>query len=252
MYSVTQWAKFLRKAGHRAVRPIAHALGKDHLTFTPVSTCWPMQRYGSSYGGWIVSPEFLSPESICYCAGCGEDISFDLALIEAFGCTVHGFDPTPRAVDYVRKVADGNPRYKFAPIGFWDENTTLRFYLPENHEHASYSALNLQKTAAYVDLPVERLSRVMARLGHQSIDLLKLDIEGAEYRVIDSIVEDEIDIRALCVEFDEWFNPLDRHFMSRIKESVNKLLDRGFVMAAVDGNANYTFIHQQAAANKRS
>ena len=40
--------------------------------------------------------------------GCGEDISFDLGLIEMFDCDVYGFDPTPKSIDFVNKVAGNN------------------------------------------------------------------------------------------------------------------------------------------------
>jgi hypothetical protein len=37
--------------------------------------------------------------------------------------------------------------------------------------------------------------------GHSRIDLLKMDIEGAEYVVIDEIVGEKIPVRQLLVEF---------------------------------------------------
>jgi FkbM family methyltransferase len=52
----------------------------------------------------------------------------------------------------------------------------------------------------------------MEQLGHDRIDLLKIDIEGAEYKVIESILADKLDIRVICVEYDECFNPIDDRF----------------------------------------
>ena len=49
---------------------------------------------GTTYGGYAVVPAALGPESIVYSFGVGQDASFDLALIERFGATVHAFDPT--------------------------------------------------------------------------------------------------------------------------------------------------------------
>jgi len=34
--------------------------------------------------------------AVVYSLGIGEDISFDLALIEKYGARVHAFDPTPK------------------------------------------------------------------------------------------------------------------------------------------------------------
>ena len=50
---------------------------------------------GSDYGGWCICPENLTADSVVYSFGVGEDISFDLALIERFGLRVMLLIPTP-------------------------------------------------------------------------------------------------------------------------------------------------------------
>lgn len=37
-------------------------------------------RLGSDYGGWWVPAGDVKPDVVAYCAGAGEDITFDLAL----------------------------------------------------------------------------------------------------------------------------------------------------------------------------
>ena len=40
-----------------------------------------MEKLGTNYGGWIIPKNIaLTPESIIYSVGVGEDISFDLLL----------------------------------------------------------------------------------------------------------------------------------------------------------------------------
>ena len=102
--------------------------------------------------------------------------------------------------------------------------------------------MNLQNTEKYIEVSVKRLSQIMKENGHQKIDLLKIDIEGAEYKVIDSIMEDSIDIRVVCVEFDEYCNPIDDKFKTRIRSSVNRLIAKDYSMVCSQGNANYTFV----------
>ena len=237
-------ATILRKLPYRARRPLYRRIGRDHLTGVVLAKGINLLRMGSEYGGWIIHPDILDCHSVAYCAGCGEDITFDLSLIDRIGCPVYAFDPTPRAIEHVSSVASSNNQYCFEPVGLWDSDTTLRFYIPANPDHVSHSAVNLQGTDEYIEVPVVRLSHIMQRLGHDRIDLLKLDIEGAEYKVIDSILEDKIDVGMLCVEYDEWYNPLDDNWARRISESVCNLIDSGYAMVAVDGDANYTFIHK--------
>ncbi len=217
-------------------------IGRDFLTGTKILSRGDLKKIGSNYGEWVVPTSVISDNSICYCVGCGEDITFDLGLIDIFGCHVYGFDPTPRAIAHVKKVASQNSKYHFSEIGLWDKEDTLKFFVPKNPEHVSHSLLNLQKTDEYITVNVKRLSSIMEYLGHQKIDLLKLDIEGAEYKVIESIIEDSIDIKVLCVEFDEYFNPLDDNYIVRIKKSVNSLTFRGYSLVDTQGNGNYTFL----------
>jgi len=59
---------------------------------------------GNRYGGFYVSLENINKKSIIYSIGIGEDISFDNELIDLFDCTIYGFDPTPKSVEFVRKI----------------------------------------------------------------------------------------------------------------------------------------------------
>jgi hypothetical protein len=50
----------------------------------------------------------------------------------------------------------------------------------------------------------------MRLLGHYRIDLLKLDIEGAEYDVIRDMLVSSIDVRQLLVEFHHRFRGIGK------------------------------------------
>ena len=41
----------------------------------------------------------------------------------------------------------------------------------------------------------------MAELQHDRIDLLKLDVEGAEYEVLKPLFRGDLKVRVLCVDF---------------------------------------------------
>jgi FkbM family methyltransferase len=201
-----------------------------------------LERIGTQYGGWVVPTDLLDHNSVCYCAGVGEDISFDLGLIERFNCQVFAFDPTPRAVQHVRKNANMKANYKFFDFGLWDKNEKLKFYAPDNPNHVSHSVLNLQKTRTYFEADCKRLSSIMQILGHDKLDLLKIDIEGAEYRVLESIMEDQLEINIICVEYDEAFHAADNGAISRIKSSLRNLKYYGYQMVSADAHCNYTLV----------
>ncbi|MDP3970734.1 MAG: FkbM family methyltransferase [bacterium] len=218
-------------------------LGKDPLTKEKIYQV-KTERIGTNYGGWVIPANYLTKDSVCYCAGVGEDVSFDLGIIKKYVCKVYAFDPTPRAQEYIEKNVEPDPNFVFVDVGLWDEDTTMKFYSPKNPDHVSHSIVNLQKTDTYFEAKVKRLSTIMRELQHDKLSLLKLDIEGAEYKVLDSLVDDKVDIDILCIEFDEGHTKMDNDYKSRIKGSLEKLFAMGYVMIDVDQSCNYTLIKE--------
>lgn len=238
MSLTTFWSKAVRRIAY----PLFRLAGRDNLTYKRISRRHDLSRIGSPHGGWVVPTQLLCADSICYCVGCGEDITFDLGLIDRFNCHVYGFDPTPRAVKYVRDRTRHRDHYHFLDVGVWNQDDTLKFYAPKNPSHVSHSALNLQRTQDFFYARVKTLKTIMNEQGHKELALLKLDIEGAEYAVVDFIVDNAIDIRILCVEYDEYFHPMDNGYLARIAKSVERLCNAGFALISSEGNGNYTFV----------
>ncbi len=164
----------------------------------------PMIRLGSDYGGWAVSPAMLTPESVVYSFGIGEDISFDLALIERLGCTVHAFDPTPKSIRWVRSQKLP-PTFILHEYGLAAHDGTVTFYAPRNPDHVSHTVVKGAQGDEAITVPVKRLSTIMRELGHDHVDLLKMDIEGAEYDVVEDILSCGANIRQLLVEYHHRF-----------------------------------------------
>jgi FkbM family methyltransferase len=188
-----------------------------------------MRRFGTNYGGWSLPTEAkLNPTSIIYSAGVGEDISFDLLLQETYGCTIVLLDPTERAKkhyeevqafyatgvptftgdiqrDYLSTISSAKPdfsRFTYVPKGLWHVPDTLKFYKPVNPKYVSHTLIGKMYSDDYSMAEVDTVGNIMKDLGHTRIDLLKLDIEGAELTVLDNILREHIYPRYLCVEFD--------------------------------------------------
>lgn len=191
-------------------------------------------RIGSDYGGWWVPSQILDADSTCYCAGVGTDVSFDLGLIERFGCRVWAWDPTPKAIDWIasQRLPD---RYVFAPVGLAGAAGERRFYAPKNPDHISHSTKNLQRTTDYFTGRVDTVKGLMSSLGHDRLDLLKLDIEGAEHETIRSMLGDGITPTVVCVEYDQP-EPL-----TWARRTTAALRSAGYKLVKVEA-ANLTFV----------
>ena len=91
------------------------------------------------------------------------------------------------------------------------------------------SALNLSYSQESIKGEVKTLPSIMAMLGHDHVDLLKIDIEGAEHTVIDSILKTETLPSQLCVEFDMPIPPWV------IDATIRKLMLSDYLMVEVWG-----------------
>lgn len=74
------------------------------------------------------------------------------------------------------------------------------------------------------------------RASCSSPDLLKMDIEGAEYVVIRDMVATKLLLRLLCIEFEEVHAPMDSEASTRIKQHIEVLEQAGMRCIAVDGS----------------
>jgi hypothetical protein len=100
--------------------------------------------------------------------------------------------------------------------------------------------VNTQKTARYFEAECKTIKTLMEEYGHKRLDLLKIDVEGAEHEIIKSVIEDDIPMRIFCIEFDEIYFDDFKSFLD-IRKSIKKLLKNGFSLINVDG-PNYTFL----------
>lgn len=157
-------------------------------------------RIGSGAGSYAVHTEPLTPQSIVYSAGVGRDISFDRDLIDRFGVTVHAFDPTPASIIWMG-LESLPEKFQFHRFGLAGRDGLACLRPPAEGLHGPHTILRTPRSSGGdVEVPVLRLGSVMRALGHDHVDLLKLDIEGAEYAVIRDLVNDDLDVRQIAFE----------------------------------------------------
>jgi FkbM family methyltransferase len=200
--------------------------GSDlHVRVSKISTA---RRLGSHYGGWVVLPDLIDESSVVYGVGVGDDVSWDLAMIRTFGCTVHGFDPTPRCRDWITDQ-DLPAEFVFHPLGLADRDTVATFVM--RNADPTWSSYNLSShtddAVEVEELEVRRLTTLMSMLGHERIDLLKIDIEGAEYEVISDLVASGVPVGQLCVEFH--FNGDEHRHPRDVADAISELKAVGFI-----------------------
>lgn len=153
-----------------------------------------IERLGSEWGGFWIDVDKVQRGSTAICAGIANDITFDLELIARFGCRIIGLDPTNAAKKHIanmiaeKKITEEN--YEYIPRALWGvtgeylECRSYRTVFGGGHEGGSQSI-------SLADLFMEP----------SSVSLIKLDIEGGEFPVLNSLEFVPDSVRQIAVEF---------------------------------------------------
>lgn len=198
---------------------------------------------GNEHAEWTILRSPLPPDSVIYSLGVGEDISFDLELIGRFGVTVHAFDPTPGSIEWIK--AQALPaEFVFHPFGVGTVDGTCRFSPPRDVRHVSHSLIHRDTPWPAIDVPIYRLTTIARTLGHRRIDLLKMDIEGSEYGVIDDLLTSEIWVGQLLVEFHHRWPEVG---LDRTRRAIRRLNDAGYWIFHISASGDeYSFLNVSA------
>jgi FkbM family methyltransferase len=212
-------------------------LGKDFFFKTTYNIDEAVKVRNSSEGWWI-SPKHLN-SNIIFSFGLGEDISFDLGMIEKYNVTVYGFDPTPKSIRYLDSL-DLPKNFKLKKYAISNKDGELIFNLPINENHVSGSFTNI-KSQNRITVQAKKLSTILEELEFDidDIDIVKMDIEGSEYEVIEDMLSNNIKPKQLLVEYHHFFD-----FISNKKTIDNiKLLLNNYELFHIE-DYNYSFIRK--------
>jgi FkbM family methyltransferase len=180
--------------------------------------------HGQGDGKWVISQDSLCSSSLVYSVGIGNNISFDLDLIKHYGVNIHAFDPTPISENWLQEQTLPE-KFHFHRIGIANFDGVADFKLPAGHG-VSFSILDIEGGQP-ISCKVARLESIMQQLGHQQIDLLKLDIEGAEYGIIDDLIANGDKINQILIEFHHRLLD-DADSYKQTKYALDRLNDSGF------------------------
>lgn len=213
------------KGNLRRVRRSIRALVDRDVYIVP-TVALPIERHGSDYGGWVTLANSLDECSSVISAGLGQDISFDCSLIEKYKCKVTGYDPDLNA--YAQHNKDSFPvGFEWRLQGVGAKNATMKLYRPPRPDWVSGTLVKgaIQHSQEFDLVEVIDVLEIMKR-HHEGVDLFKMDIEGAEYEVIERLKNNELlgQIGQLLVEFHHG----NKYKGSDTRRHVDMILRSGF------------------------
>lgn len=187
---------------------------------------------------WRFCPAGLDARSVIYSAGLGYDISFEHGLVQKFGCSIVMCDPSPSGLTTMALPENKIPQFKFHPLALADRCGTLNFAPPKRAIEGSW--FTTKDSAGSLEVPSIDLQTLMQRNGHTRIDLLKIDIEGSEYAVLDDLLARRLPVRQILVEFHHGNLPGIRR--SHTIRTILKLTAAGYRLICHKGG-DHSFLH---------
>lgn len=192
-----------------------------------------LSLYGDKYGSFIVCTDLLHKDKIIvYSFGIGEDLSFSESILKRHNAEIWAYDPTPKSANYVRiSSLYNNPKFHFSTIGLSDKDEVAPFHLPKNESYISGSVVRYEGVKEEtIDVEMKCLNSIARENKHSFIDILKMDIEGSEFKVIEKLHEAHVDIGQICVEVHNRFFDEGDILLSKLISDLEK---DGFDLVAI-------------------
>lgn len=170
----------------------------------------------------------LNETSIVFDVG-GYRGDFAADIIKRYGCTVFVFEPIREFYEQIRERFLTDSRVNVFNYGLSDKDKQLIFELGED---ATSAVPPTTATRNSVTADVRRFSSVFQELNIKELDLVKLNIEGGEYDVINDISTSGIikKIKHLDIQFHD----IDQSSVGRMTNSRKLLSEDHFPVFAFD------------------
>ncbi len=193
------------------------------------------KREIGSADSWFILTEQLE-KSIVFSGGVGKDITFELALAIKFGCRVFLFDPSPTGINTINSLTSIPETLHFFPIGLAKKDGLISFESPKNPQEGSFTISN--NLSPNISFECKKISTIADERGIKEFELLKIDIEGFEYEVIEDVIESKLNVRQIAVEFHDFIDGISKEKTTKCVELLRK---NGYTLFHKRGH-DYSFV----------
>ena len=187
-------------------------------------------------------PDLLDSNSIVVDLGANQG-EFAHEMIRRCGCMVYAAEP----LSSLHAAIDGSPRLKLfrVALGKQNGNAPLRVY--GGRCASLMGARENDETVNQEEVEVVDLHTFLVRAGLGRVDLMKVDVEGAELDMFESALESDLRrIGQITIEFHDFIYP---KLTPRVEAAKRRLRTLGFWMINFSlDNTDVLFINRDANA----
>ena len=177
--------------------------------------------------------------------GCADDADLSVVMMERYSLKCYGVDPTKKHTSALKELEKkSNGLFTHLPYALGCSDEELTFYESANNQSGSLRDDHVNITQDEInEYKVQCLTipNLLIRHDIQKVDYFKLDIEGAEYDLINNLTKDDIkNISQLFVEFHHVQIP--KYTQQDTLSAVSKIESLGFKSFTLD-KINYLFFN---------
>jgi FkbM family methyltransferase len=168
----------------------------------------------------------LNTNSIVFDVG-GYKGEWSEKLIPKYNCFIFIFEPVKEYYDIIINKFRNNKKIKVYNFGLSNEDKHIEICKDENK-----SSTNIMNTSNKEVIELVDISNFIIKNNINKIDLLKINIEGDEYNVIDSLFKNNIikNILNIQVQFHNFVND----YLLKVNKAKNELIKTHFMTYGFD------------------
>jgi FkbM family methyltransferase len=226
---------FLIKIKNKALNLLRFVLGKKLLGKKPTNAIFVKPNY------YII--DNLDSKSVIIDVGTGNDADLSQNLITKYGLKSYGFDPTLKHQESLKHIEkESGRKFTIFDSALSDKTGTAEFNESTSDISGSFSTdhINMKRgTIKKYLVKTITLEDILSKLSLAKVNLIKIDIEGEGYKVINSLTKDLTNkVDQFVFEFHH--HCIDKYSVLDTLKSIKKLELLGFKYYSNDG-INYLF-----------
>jgi FkbM family methyltransferase len=143
-------------------------------------------------------------------------------IVDRYDPLIYAFEPNPDSFEALEEKAASNPKLRPLQYGLGDEDVTVDFTMnglgssmcDERTRHSDKKRIKVEIAA---------VDRVWNELKLGRVDLMKINIEGAEFPLLDKMVKTDLlkNVDCFMIQFHEW-HPGAYRKRQQIREELSK------------------------------
>lgn len=206
----------------RLIKKFIKNLWFDTIGLTPTTAARDLLQ-DDQWHSWGIDKSALSDNPTAIIAGLSDAISFEEKLLKLTDINIIALDPTPATAQFAQSLADNYPeRFRFFINALGTADGEKDFFASKNSQGETdyiYATPDAGDCLEKYAVSVRSVESLMKQHNIDVLDLLKIDIEGEEYAVLEDLMRNNVKINQIAVEYHYRFykngirKTLDTHQM---------------------------------------